>query len=70
MQQALFNAGADDVTRFLSEIPRLVMIGNSCLKPFHVAVMRALVASLQPPDSLQSRHQGIEKLAQLRMCLH
>ena len=37
--------------QFLSEIPRLVMIGNSYLKPFHAAVMRALVASTQPPDS-------------------
>ena len=27
------------------------MIGNSSLKPFHAAVMRALVASVQPPDS-------------------
>ena len=51
---------------FLSEIPRLVMIGNSCLKPFHAAVMRALVAYQNSP----TRHQGIEKLAQLRMCLH
>ena len=39
------------LTRFLSKIPRLVMIGNSCLKPFHAAVMRALVQSKQPPDS-------------------
>ena len=34
--------------RFLSEIPRLVMIGNSCRKPSHVAVMSALIASAQP----------------------
>ena len=34
-----------------SEIPRLVMIGNNCLKPFYAAVMCALVASKQPPDS-------------------
>ena len=37
--------------RFFSEIPRLVMIGNNCLKPFDAAVMCALVASKQPPDS-------------------
>ena len=39
------------VTRFISEILRLIMIGNSCLKPLHAAEMHALVASTQPPDS-------------------
>ena len=39
------------LAQFLSKIPRLVMIGNSCLKPFHAAVMHALVASTQPLDS-------------------
>ena len=37
--------------QFLSKIPQLVMIGSSCLKPFHAAVMCALVASTQPSDS-------------------
>ena len=55
--------------QFFSEIPRLVMIGNSCLKLFHAVVMCALVASIQPPDS-PTCHQGIVKLAQLRICLH
>ena len=50
-------------------MPRLIMIGNSCLKPFHAVVMRALVASTQPPGS-PTRHQGIENLEQFRMCLH
>ena len=54
---------------FLSEKPRSVIIGNSCLKPFHAAAIHALVASTQPPI-LQSRQQGIEKLTQLQMCLH
>ena len=56
------------LTRFLSKMPRLVMIGNSYIKPFHAAVMCALVASTKPPDS-PTCHQGIEKLAQLRMYL-
>ena len=54
--------------RFLGKISRLVMIGNSYLRPFHAAVLRALIASTQPPES-PTRHQGIEKSAQLRMCL-
>ena len=37
--------------RFLCEIPRLVMIGNSCLKAFDAAVMCVLVASSQPSNS-------------------
>ena len=38
-------------TRFLSEIPKFVMIGNSYLKYDHAAMMRALVASTNPHDS-------------------
>ena len=45
------------------------MIGNICLKRFHAVVTRAIVTSTQPPD-FPKRHQGIEKLLQLRMCLH
>ena len=36
---------------FLSNMPWLLMIDNSWLKPFHAAVMGALVVSTQPPDS-------------------
>ena len=36
---------------FLSEIPWLVITGNSSLNPFYAAVIRALVASIQLPDS-------------------
>ena len=39
------------VTRFFSETPRLVVIGNGCLKPFCAAVRRALIASTQLLDS-------------------
>ena len=55
--------------RFLGKISRLVMIGNSYLRPFHSAVLHALIASTQPPESPIARHQGIEESAQLRMCL-
>ena len=37
--------------RFLSEITQLVVFGNSCLQPFHAAVMPLLVAFTQPPNS-------------------
>ena len=37
--------------RFFCETPRLVIIGNRCLKPLYTAVKRALIASTQPPDS-------------------
>ena len=60
IQQAPSNTGAEDVIPFLSEIPRLVMIGNSCLKPFHASYMY----------NHKSLHRSIEKLAQLRICLH
>ena len=39
------------LAQFLSDITRLVIIGNSCLEVFHTAVMCALVASAQPPNS-------------------
>ena len=39
------------VTRFFSETPRLVVIGNSCLKLFSAAVRRELIASTQLLDS-------------------
>lgn len=35
---------------FLSKISWLLMIGNSCLKPSHAAVMFVLVVSTQPPN--------------------
>ena len=54
--------------QFLSKIPRLIMIINSCLKPFHTAVMLVLVALIHNHPLLQLRHQGIEKLAQICMC--
>ena len=37
--------------QFLSEIPRLAMVGKSSLKLFLAAMMHALGASTQPPDS-------------------
>ena len=54
--------------QFLSKIPRLIMIGSSCLKPFRTAVMLVLVALIHNHPLLQLRHQGIEKLAQICMC--
>ena len=42
--------------RFFGKRSRLVMIGNSCLKPFRAAVMRVLFPSTQPPNfSVMSR---------------
>ena len=40
----------EDITLIFSRNSWFVMIGDSYLKPFHDAVMRALVASTQPPD--------------------
>ena len=51
IQQARLIQELKMLPRFLSEIPRLLMIGNNFLKPFRAAVMRALVASKQPLDS-------------------
>ena len=42
---------AEMLPRYLGEIPQLVMICNSCLKPFRAAVVRVLVAFTHPPDS-------------------